>query len=148
MKKIGCGQEIETYTPGGRQIWHKCGEFYGGRTDLCDDCNELAEALYPQGWTGYPGDICPHGVYTGGCGADYMCGACEAGYDDAEEPTECYVLMSSRVPVTGLAMAVYLRKNYANAERVLRVQEERRKKAANSLYQETNFYLATVTFQA
>lgn len=30
-----------------------------------------------DGTSGY----CKHGVYTGGCGIDYMCGACEMGYD-------------------------------------------------------------------
>lgn len=47
---------------------------------FCDECTPLYEALYPQGWASYPGDVCEHGVYVGGCGADYMCGPCEMGY--------------------------------------------------------------------
>lgn len=31
----------------------------------------------------YP--YCVHGVYVGGCGADYMCGACEMGDDVTAE---------------------------------------------------------------
>jgi hypothetical protein len=46
----------------------------------CDDCRPLLLRCYPQGWTYYPGDTCPHGVYVGGCGVDLMCGACESGY--------------------------------------------------------------------
>jgi hypothetical protein len=34
---------------------------------------------YPQGWNYYPGDVCCHGVYVGGCGIDWMCGPCEDG---------------------------------------------------------------------
>jgi len=56
-----------------------CGHYFGGRKLLCDDCYKEAERRYPQGWRGYPGDTCIHGVYTGGCGADYMCGRCEGG---------------------------------------------------------------------
>lgn len=30
-----------------------------------------------------PDGYCPHGVYTGGCGIDWMCGRCEDGdFDD------------------------------------------------------------------
>ena len=28
---------------------------------------------------------CKHGVYVGGCGIDYMCGACELGDDEDEQ---------------------------------------------------------------
>jgi hypothetical protein len=38
---------------------------------------EFLENEYPQGWSYYAGDTCKHGVYVGGCGADYMCQACE-----------------------------------------------------------------------
>lgn len=53
-----------------------CGEWHGGRY-LCSRCQRVAELEYPQGWSYYPGDRCKHGVYVGGCGADYMCGRCE-----------------------------------------------------------------------
>lgn len=43
----------------------------------CDNCRTWLEPIYPQGWDYYAGDICEHGAYTGGCGADYMCMACE-----------------------------------------------------------------------
>lgn len=56
-----------------------CGEMYGGTYRFCDSCFKQNEKLYPQGWSAYPGDVCRHGVYTGGCGVDYMCGQCEDG---------------------------------------------------------------------
>lgn len=43
----------------------------------CENCLEWWNIWYPQGWVSYPGDTCKHGVYVGGCGADYMCGSCE-----------------------------------------------------------------------
>jgi hypothetical protein len=46
----------------------------------CELCEPLYEKLYPQGWHYYPGDVCIHGVYVGGCGVDYMCAACEGGF--------------------------------------------------------------------
>jgi len=46
----------------------------------CDECRPLYELLYPQGWSTYQGDVCEHGAYVGGVGADYMCGPCEMGY--------------------------------------------------------------------
>jgi hypothetical protein len=56
-----------------------CHEMSGGTMQLCDECYAQAQADYPQGWRGYPGDTCKHGVYTGGCGIDWMCGPCEMG---------------------------------------------------------------------
>lgn len=47
---------------------------------------------YPQGWASYPGDMCPHGMYTGGCGIDWMCGYCESG----EEPPRLKVTLKER----------------------------------------------------
>lgn len=57
----------------------RCGESYGGQMELCDPCMADAQEFYPQGWRYYPGDVCKHGRYVGGIGADYMCGACELG---------------------------------------------------------------------
>lgn len=45
----------------------------------CEVATRLLRLRYPQGWNYYAGDTCRHGVYTGGCGADNMCGACEMG---------------------------------------------------------------------
>lgn len=58
-----------------------CGEWFNGAQRFCDPHEALFEADYPQGWAYYPGDICPHGRYTGGSGADLMCQACELGED-------------------------------------------------------------------
>lgn len=38
--------------------------------------------------TPYP--YCPHGVYVGGCGADYLCGACEDGEPLTEQERADY----------------------------------------------------------
>lgn len=60
----------------------KCGDHEVGRGKVfCEKCHAKNMKEYPQGWDYYPGDICKHGVYVGGCGADYMCGACENGED-------------------------------------------------------------------
>ena len=56
-----------------------CGEYFGGVMALCGEHEAQAKLDYPQGWQSYPGDVCPHGKYTGGCGVDWMCGACEMG---------------------------------------------------------------------
>lgn len=58
----------------------KCGHwsvFDNGHVH-CDPCEKRMEKEYPQGWRYYPGDVCPHGKYTGGSGVDWMCGACES----------------------------------------------------------------------
>lgn len=59
-----------------------CGKWHGGTKRFCDKHQREYEREYPQGWRGYPGDTCEHGVYVGGVGYDYMCGICEAGKDD------------------------------------------------------------------
>jgi len=56
-----------------------CRSWHGGHQVLCDPCEAEAEQRYPQGWRYYPGDVCKHGTYTGGCGIDWMCGPCEMG---------------------------------------------------------------------
>ena len=63
---------------------YPCGKWLGGVKRLCGPCTAKAEREFPQGWSGYPGDTCSHGVYVGGCGIDYMCGACEAGDEPAD----------------------------------------------------------------
>ena len=75
-----CTNDVDVGTrKDGTPIIYPCGKWRGGEKVFCDDCLARYEALYPQGWTGYPGDTCKHGRYTGGSGADYMCGACEFG---------------------------------------------------------------------
>jgi hypothetical protein len=69
---IGCGK---ANVLNGR----KCGDYYCGEKVLCDECTHKFEKQYPQGWVGYPGDTCVHGVYVGGCMEDRMCGRCENG---------------------------------------------------------------------
>ncbi len=59
----------------------KCGDYYGGEMVLCERCERKAHRAFPQGWRYYPGDVCRHGRYVGGCGIDHMCPACEAGVD-------------------------------------------------------------------
>jgi hypothetical protein len=57
----------------------RCGQMMGGVMQLCELHLGMTKQLFPQGWSYYPGDTCKHGTYVGGCGADYMCGACEMG---------------------------------------------------------------------
>jgi len=71
---IGCGKTIGF----GRRA-DKCGATGRMRRPLCEECEARADKAYPQGWRSYPGDTCPHGVYTGGCGIDWMCRRCEDG---------------------------------------------------------------------
>ena len=56
-----------------------CNDWKDGSMALCDDCEDRAKQEYPQGWNWYPGDICEHGKYVGGCGIDLMCQWCEDG---------------------------------------------------------------------
>lgn len=61
----------------GRPVY--CGDWKDGSMVLCNDCEDRAKQEYPQGWNWYPGDICEHGKYVGGCGIDLMCQWCEDG---------------------------------------------------------------------
>lgn len=57
-----------------------CGDWKPGEgTQLCNPCFTQAKKDYPQGWAYYPGDVCRHGKYTGGCGIDHICQFCEDG---------------------------------------------------------------------
>lgn len=38
----------------------------------------LIHARYEAYWNGESNGYCPHNIYVGGCGPDYMCGYCEA----------------------------------------------------------------------
>jgi len=64
-------------TPEPHPAW--CGRYQYGTKQLCDEHLAEAERRYPQGWRGYPGDTCRHGVYVGGVGIDWMCPVCEGG---------------------------------------------------------------------
>lgn len=63
----------------GTPIEVKCGTYYAGVQEFCETCLKKYEKKFPQGWKYYPGDVCKHGNYVGGCGADYMCFRCENG---------------------------------------------------------------------
>ena len=55
-----------------------CGSWVVGEGKAyCDPCLEDIKLQYLQGWRYYPGDICPHGMYVGSCGFDWICGLCE-----------------------------------------------------------------------
>jgi hypothetical protein len=72
-----CDEVVSIFAAKGREIKVKCGDYYGGTKLFCRKCKELLIEAYPQGWEYYPGDVCEHGVYVGGCGIDYMCPQCE-----------------------------------------------------------------------
>lgn len=78
----------------GTPVEKPCGIWFAGEKLLCETCFKQALEDYPQGWRGYPGDICRHGTYVGGCGVDYTCPRCE--YEDTspspspEEMDEMY----------------------------------------------------------
>lgn len=78
---MGCGEIVKEYILSGRIIEKICGNYYGGDKLLCEECERKAEETYPQGWRGYPGDTCKHGVYVGGVGVDHICRLCELGED-------------------------------------------------------------------
>ena len=93
MANLGCGAEATWYQYVPRGYDYKeytmkasCGDTqtdYQGYSEkrLCDPCQVKYERQYPQGWETYPGDKCPHGVYVGGMGLDYMCGICEDSHE-------------------------------------------------------------------
>lgn len=78
---MGCGNKVPAITPGGKEYSFVCGSYEVGRKRLCRECEKIAESEYPQGWIGYPGDTCSHGVYVGGCMDDNICGKCESYYE-------------------------------------------------------------------
>lgn len=71
-----------------------CGEYWAGTMQLCDDCDAYYAEQYPQGWSHYPGDVCMHGQYTGGCGIDYMCHHCEMGMTESFRVERHRVILS------------------------------------------------------
>jgi len=76
---MGCSVDVVyDYNRRGNEMVTQCGE-WRSRTILCKACLATAELRYPQGWSYYPGDVCKHGMYTGGSGIDWMCGPCEMG---------------------------------------------------------------------
>ena len=73
------------YRGDGSPVEVACGTMYAGANYFCDRCEAALAKRYPQGWRYTPGDLCKHGVYVGGCGADYMCGRCETEHDRQDE---------------------------------------------------------------
>lgn len=65
----------------GTDVIAECGHWWGGTQQFCSPCEKQIAKEYPQGYRGYPGDICKHGTYVGGSGRDLMCGLCEMGED-------------------------------------------------------------------
>ena len=81
-------RRTRTYTDDQGYIQHDwepipCGEWHDGNV-YCKPHYEWYNKLYPQGWRSYPGDVCRHGMYTGGSGIDWMCGQCEMGDDEPQ----------------------------------------------------------------
>ena len=61
-------------------IVQKCGAWKAGEgATYCSNHLAKYRVEYPQGWRYYAGDVCRHGRYVGGCGADLICGPCEMG---------------------------------------------------------------------
>lgn len=54
------------------------GNYTTGRNRVAPKWKRQERDMYDRHQSGY----CPHGVYVGGCGIDWMCGRCESG----EEP--------------------------------------------------------------
>lgn len=65
----------------GSPIETACGKWWAGERMFCSSCESAYLEKYPQGWVGYPGDVCRHGRYVGGCGIDHICPQCEYGDD-------------------------------------------------------------------
>ncbi|MHA2046157.1 MAG: hypothetical protein ACW99G_15300 [Candidatus Thorarchaeota archaeon] len=81
--KVGVGVRRD-----GTEIQVDCGKWYAGQREFCSDCVQEYLDKYPQGWRYYPGDVCQHGTYVGGCGVDHLCMACELDLGTGDpEPT-------------------------------------------------------------
>jgi len=79
----GCGKRVVVSNRhDGSPIYQKCGGDFAGEIVLCDACVRKYQRIYPQGWRYYPGDVCRHGTYVGGCMEDHMCFYCEQGDDN------------------------------------------------------------------
>ena len=59
----------------------ECGRSGPNGKEYCRDHERYYSLMFPQGWDYYPGDVCEHSSYTGGCGIDYLCHYCEMGDD-------------------------------------------------------------------
>lgn len=78
-KREDRGSHPSSYYMGMSDEFYPCGAWGPNGNVYCDFHQKEQEDRYPQGWRYYPGDVCPHGVYVGGSGIDWMCGVCEAG---------------------------------------------------------------------
>ena len=76
------------YRGDGSPVEVACGTMYAGANYFCDQCEAALAKRYPQGWRYTPGDLCKHGVYVGGCGADYMCGRCETKTEEQDNAAD------------------------------------------------------------
>jgi len=74
---VCAGTVFYRYDYNGEPVYLNCGDTGRNGTELCPRCLQIAGLEYPQGWDHYPGDVCPHGRYVGGCGVDWMCPRCE-----------------------------------------------------------------------
>ena len=75
----------------GSAIKIPCGQSYMTKDRYCPKCMDKLNKRYPQGWAYYPGDVCKHGCYVGGCGEDNMCFYCEQG-TEPYVPEKIYVI--------------------------------------------------------
>ncbi len=82
----------------------KCGSWHDGKV-LCAPCEARAHLHYPQGWRYYPGDVCRHGTYVGGCGVDWICGRCE--YGESTVKKEVNFFKPDRRDGKGFDMALF-----------------------------------------
>lgn len=73
-----CSGVAEEYWRFDDHIVIECGDTDHSGHVYCPRCMSILKLEYPQGWHYYPGDVCEHGKYVGGCGADIMCGRCES----------------------------------------------------------------------
>lgn len=82
LPRLQDGHPSTEYRHVGFEDWEPvpCGDWYNGGKVFCKAHEDYFAEQYPQGWASYPGDVCVHGVYVGGCGIDWMCHDCEMGY--------------------------------------------------------------------
>lgn len=59
---------------------------------------------------------CRHGVYTGGCGIDFMCGLCESGYDTWVEHTYWTCLIVFPHNETGEVLSYIMNRRFDREE--------------------------------
>jgi hypothetical protein len=80
----------EVHDTAGR--WYLAGPADSSPSDYGFDADASVEAIYfgvhpshRDAVNDEPYPYCVHGTYVGGCGVDWMCGACESGYEITPE---------------------------------------------------------------